>query len=56
MKIKTLSAVFFSAFILLACSTAPELITQNSNGWRGPDRNGIFKETGLLKIWPSDGP
>jgi outer membrane protein assembly factor BamB len=25
-------------------------------GWRGPDRTGIYKETGLLKEWPADGP
>jgi len=24
--------------------------------WRGPDRNGVFPETGLLKGWPKDGP
>ena len=24
--------------------------------WRGPDRNGISKETGLLKQWPKEGP
>src|ERR1700738_2522707 len=24
--------------------------------WRGPQRNGISKETGLLKEWPKDGP
>jgi outer membrane protein assembly factor BamB len=24
--------------------------------WRGPERNGLSKETGLLKEWPSDGP
>ena len=24
--------------------------------WRGPDRNGISKETGLLKQWPRSGP
>jgi len=24
--------------------------------WQGPDRNGISKETGLLKEWPSGGP
>jgi outer membrane protein assembly factor BamB len=24
--------------------------------WRGPDRNGISKETGLLAMWPKDGP
>lgn len=24
--------------------------------WRGPERNGISKETGLLKEWPKNGP
>ena len=24
--------------------------------WRGPDRNGISPETGLLKTWPKAGP
>jgi len=25
-------------------------------GWRGPDRTGISRETGLLKNWPAEGP
>jgi outer membrane protein assembly factor BamB len=25
-------------------------------GWRGPQRNGISRETGLLKEWPKEGP
>jgi outer membrane protein assembly factor BamB len=24
--------------------------------WRGPDRNGVSRETGLLKSWPAEGP
>lgn len=24
--------------------------------WRGPERNGISQETGLLEAWPADGP
>ncbi|MFZ5940388.1 MAG: PQQ-binding-like beta-propeller repeat protein [Bacteroidota bacterium] len=24
--------------------------------WRGPDRNGIYSETGLLSAWPESGP
>lgn len=24
--------------------------------WRGPERNGVSQETGLLKEWPKDGP
>ena len=25
-------------------------------GWRGPDRTGIYNETGLMKTWPASGP
>ena len=24
--------------------------------WRGPDREGVSRETGLLKEWPAEGP
>jgi len=24
--------------------------------WRGPNRDGVCSETGLLKSWPEDGP
>ena len=24
--------------------------------WRGPDRSGIYNESGLLKKWPANGP
>src|SRR5262245_41815311 len=24
--------------------------------WRGPDRTGVARETGLLKSWPAEGP
>jgi len=27
-----------------------------SSQWRGPNRDGIYPETGLLKIWPKEGP
>jgi outer membrane protein assembly factor BamB len=29
---------------------------QEPTRWRGPEGNGIYKETGLLKIWPQSGP
>ncbi len=34
------------------------LVAQADNWpqWRGPDRNGISKEKGLLQEWPTDGP
>ncbi len=29
---------------------------QDKAQWRGPNRDGIYNETGLLKTWPADGP
>src|SRR5688572_11605503 len=45
------------AFIFL-CSSI-EIAGQaggNWPQWRGPNRDGISKETGLLKQWPTEGP
>jgi outer membrane protein assembly factor BamB len=39
---------------LLAC--AVPLLAADWPQWRGPDRTGVSKETGLLKEWPKDGP
>lgn len=38
------------------CFISQIMIAQSVNGWRGPDRNGIYPETGLLNTWPADGP
>jgi outer membrane protein assembly factor BamB len=35
---------------------APALRTGDWPQWRGPDRNDVSKETGLLKTWPKEGP
>jgi outer membrane protein assembly factor BamB len=32
------------------------LNAQDVAQWRGPNRDGIYNETGLLKKWPEDGP
>ncbi|HLN20134.1 MAG TPA: PQQ-binding-like beta-propeller repeat protein [Bacteroidales bacterium] len=48
MKTITLS-VLLSTFCLLAAS-------QDVVEWRGPNRDGIYKETGLLRKWPEGGP
>ncbi len=48
-----MSKVFFS-FILFAASTG--IIYSQLYEWRGPDRSGIYNETGLLKKWPEGGP
>lgn len=42
------------AFIMLLMNTSI-LLAQDAQ-WRGPDRNGIFPDTDLLKKWPEDGP
>ena len=33
-----------------------ESVAQSTIGWRGPNRDGIYPEKGLLKTWPQDGP
>jgi hypothetical protein len=32
------------------------LYSQKNSQWRGENRDGVYNETGLLKIWPADGP
>ena len=41
---------------LLALSAAMSVAASDWPQWRGPERNGISRETGLLKEWPKDGP
>src|SRR2546428_8852927 len=43
-------------FAPLLCGLALPLIATDWPKWRGPQRNGISPETGLLKEWPKDGP
>lgn len=38
--------------VLFSCTKQNEI----SSEWRGPDRQGIFYETGLLDSWPEGGP
>ena len=42
-------------FIAAFCA-ATSLSAQSHFGFRGPARNGVYPETGLLKTWPADGP
>jgi outer membrane protein assembly factor BamB len=44
--------LIFSAIILLSSP----LLAQKQFGWLGPDRSGVYQETGLLKVWPATGP
>src|SRR5213080_5012447 len=42
-----------AAFLL---SISPKLTASDWPQWRGQNRDGIAKETGLLKKWPANGP
>lgn len=44
------------AFGLCAVVTATAALAIDSPGFRGADRTGVSKETGLLKSWPQGGP
>jgi outer membrane protein assembly factor BamB len=52
MKIRTV----LGFVLILFCSS--QLAAQNGDWpqWRGPNRDGVSKEAGLLKQWPTDGP
>ncbi len=43
--------IFIIAFVLFVSSVFSQI-----KQWRGPNRDGIFPETGLLKVWPDGGP
>src|SRR4030095_2332876 len=44
--------------VLLACLVSFVVAARAANWpqWRGPERNGVSRETGLLKEWPKEGP
>ena len=44
------------ATVALLFVFAAEVFGQDWPQWRGPNRDGLSKETGLLKQWPADGP
>lgn len=43
--------------LIILCLTAVlSGYSQDPTSWRGPTRDGIYPETGLMKEWPADGP
>jgi len=45
--------------VVASCALAQQAVGQavaNWPQWRGPNRDGISKDTGLLKQWPAEGP
>lgn len=45
-----------NVILLLCISLLFSCTTKIDSQWRGPDRNGVFPETGLLQQWPEKGP
>jgi outer membrane protein assembly factor BamB len=43
-------------FFIIAILLPGMLIAQKNAQWRGENRNGVYHETGLLKVWPAGGP
>ena len=50
---QALSALLAPAFARLGSAASSDADWPQ---WRGPDRTGISKDTGLMKSWPTDGP
>lgn len=46
-------AVTFATILIF---TSVNLFAQSPTRWRGPNGNGVYNETGLLKEWPASGP
>ena len=44
------------SLVLVVLLNASGALADDWPQWRGPNRDGISKETGLLKTWPKDGP
>jgi outer membrane protein assembly factor BamB len=54
---KVMRAILPKLFLsLLLITSSATIVFCQLNEWRGPDRTGIYNETGLLKKWPDDGP
>ena len=54
MKIRILALA--AVTLLMLVQAASGQTAANWPQWRGPNRDGISKETGLLKQWPAEGP
>jgi outer membrane protein assembly factor BamB len=48
-----MTRLFFTLVISIVCIS---INAQEISQWRGPNRDGIYTETGLLKKWPEAGP
>jgi outer membrane protein assembly factor BamB len=46
----------YNTCLVLLLLVTPLVKSQHVSQWRGPDRNGTYYETNLLKQWPEQGP
>jgi outer membrane protein assembly factor BamB len=56
---KTINFKLLTSVAILFLSFCTQAAAQSGNDWpqwRGPNRDGVSKETGLLKQWPTNGP
>src|SRR3954465_6191234 len=49
-------ASIWSLLVVIAAANLASARGDDWPQWRGPTRDGISKETGLMKEWPKDGP
>ncbi|MDR0794739.1 MAG: PQQ-binding-like beta-propeller repeat protein [Tannerella sp.] len=42
--------------LIITVSLPMMLYAQQNSQWRGANRDGVYNETGLLKVWPANGP
>ncbi|MFC0876074.1 PQQ-binding-like beta-propeller repeat protein [Saccharicrinis sp. FJH2] len=49
-----MKSIKLMVILFLLCSVTG--LAQIESAWRGPDRNGIYPDKGLLTQWPEDGP
>ncbi len=53
---KPIRAIVLLLSLVLAPITIGRPLDPDWPQWKGPDRTGVSKETGLLKSWPAEGP
>jgi outer membrane protein assembly factor BamB len=53
---KRYASIVFLVVLTAAVFRSQVSVNTDWPQWRGPDRSGISKETGLLKQWPANGP
>jgi outer membrane protein assembly factor BamB len=51
-----LAVILFSALLASCQPKAVPFTVGEKSQWRGEHRDGIYYETGLLKVWPDEGP